>query len=915
MAPQCGTTTEVGITTNLWSACGIAPWPREPLPKGGGSQSRRKPASCIPRDWWMVTSSQLRGARGSPVCMIPLSPWRERLVNAMVCLPRKEQVRRLKVSCEAWAAIALACVAVRQRRFSTESREERRRLATLQALARWVVTATMGRGPWETMATIKSWCTGIRRQAFEKSKVSDFWFRGAVGALVPPWEMELRLQFSMVGRALPAGDGRVVAAALESHRAELGAKGSSPPDVVEGAAAFSEDWARSYGLNLTLAGPPPVQSSACLEYSLREGGVPRAISELLKGTPLLPPSAVLHGMAETSASSRPERRIASAIRSLGASATRGRVIGLAERGWKSRVVTCHAASVVAFLHYWGNALRSALARHPRISAVLAGDHRGAVEKLFRSGLDPTAVILSADLTAATDTFHRDLVEALMKGLIRAVGLTGEFAELSLRLATGEYTLQYPDGSTVQTQRGILMGLPTTWPLLCLANLFWLDWAESLAIRKRPLLPRLPVGTAGTGLPPRPRVIPRSRKEAAAICGDDLLAVVRPEVADLYEDRARVCGARFSKGKHLRSARYGIFTEEIFSVKYSVVRGEKLALVSCSSPTGYAKAVLSGLPSRPIGKKLALVTRPVRVFMAFRSWAHCVPLKWAVRCQSWDRAGPGAANRVPDWYAVGPAAMSIAAAHPRRLGMVGRIQRAARPGLASWFASHGIPPYLPRTLGGGGMLPKSWPRTTMGEVASRLWRDGISSMIYRSQEPDRLARIWQLARSPAFAEADRVVVSGLASRVTRSAAHGPPMGGLDVRTPARESMDRRVGQGVLWAVRKGFPLTRSSGLLNPSGLCRSLKRALLRALRQKGGFGQSRSSAPVAAVLKRAASVGDPRLLWESSSIRLMQAFKGRSYRAVRREGDHVGGFGLPRRKPGAKAPGWVVMRSDPTCTS
>lgn len=81
-------------------------------------------------------------------------------------------------------------------------------------------------------------------------------------------------------------------------------------------------------------------------------------------------------------------------------------------------------------------------------------------------------VLSADLTSATDLFPLDLVRAVVSGLLKARGgsraaklIPDHFGEVFRRL-TGQQDLQWPSlGKGCLTQRGILMGLPTTWTLL------------------------------------------------------------------------------------------------------------------------------------------------------------------------------------------------------------------------------------------------------------------------------------------------------------------------------------------------------------------------------------------------------------------------------------------------------------------
>jgi hypothetical protein len=87
-----------------------------------------------------------------------------------------------------------------------------------------------------------------------------------------------------------------------------------------------------------------------------------------------------------------------------------------------------------------------------------------------------------------------------------------------------------------------MGLPTTWFMLNLAHLFWIDYA-----------------TMGIEEPIRSRL-----QQSTAICGDDLLAFWPQKVVDRYHKVLKECHARISPGKHfISSIGRGVFTEKAF----------------------------------------------------------------------------------------------------------------------------------------------------------------------------------------------------------------------------------------------------------------------------------------------------------------------------------------------------------------
>jgi len=84
------------------------------------------------------------------------------------------------------------------------------------------------------------------------------------------------------------------------------------------------------------------------------------------------------------------------------------------------------------------------------------------------------MVLSSDLTAASDLLPLDLISALVEGLIsplEARGLEPFWGE-ALRVLSGPQNLSWKEGERIWTKRGILMGLPTTWFLLNLVHQFW-----------------------------------------------------------------------------------------------------------------------------------------------------------------------------------------------------------------------------------------------------------------------------------------------------------------------------------------------------------------------------------------------------------------------------------------------------------
>jgi hypothetical protein len=220
-----------------------------------------------------------------------------------------------------------------------------------------------------------------------------------------------------------------------------------------------------------------------------------------------------------------------------------RVEVVPERGWKCRVVTKSPASLVSLCNVARKHLFRGIRRDPSIRSVLLAETKKGIEEIgARAG--PFNRILSADLKAASDRIPRELAQALLEGLIDAKVWPSWLDEVA-RASVGDADVIYPDGSTVKQTCGILMGLPLTWSLLCLTQLFWVT--ESIRdFHKQPFCRAVPC--------------------PFVICGDDLAAIWPLGVIERYESLAQSCGAAFSVGKHFHSLKGGVFVELTFRVE-------------------------------------------------------------------------------------------------------------------------------------------------------------------------------------------------------------------------------------------------------------------------------------------------------------------------------------------------------------
>jgi len=122
----------------------------------------------------------------------------------------------------------------------------------------------------------------------------------------------------------------------------------------------------------------------------------------------------------------------------------------------------------------------------------------------------------------------------------------------LEKLTGEQTLIYQD-ETVKSRRGILMGHNTSWCMLNLMHLVWIQWAIK--------------GNQGEW-------------NRVRICGDDLIANWKRLTIDRYHDILRRSGGVTSPKKHLVCENHGVFCEEKFQMTLDS-QGRRRAIFSSS----------------------------------------------------------------------------------------------------------------------------------------------------------------------------------------------------------------------------------------------------------------------------------------------------------------------------------------------
>jgi hypothetical protein len=530
---------------------------------------------------------------------------------------------------------------------------------------------------------------------------------------------------------------------------------------------------------------------------------------------------------------------------------------------------------------------------------LGGDHSAAALRILGSKKMPLddLWILSSDLTTASDLLRLDEIEALVDGILESsVGRAlPDWMKQELYALTGPIALEYPDGRTIgESQSGALMGLPTTWPLLCLAVSRWYSraWLDC-----RPLLPQqigVPLKQSdnqwwqawrpdgqrhnlahseaahavrclqkehGAVLPGSVRRVCRTTNLAwpewigraspslsplTAVCGDDLLGFSPKSVCDAFDAKVGAQGGKLSAGKHFRSRRYGLFTEEVFEIKL-VRTPDVYDLPVWRSRTRSEYPTLGAF-------KLPQPRDPDWVIGRARK-LPMVALRGLVRPHRLPRTG----QEVPWWVALGPACECAVEASGNPLA-VRRVVRTIHPDAWTWAREHGFAASVPRVLGGFGLPPKTGAVDRFGSQprwvarAAAVWLYGTRrrsgdklpfgpwNSAHRGSSSSQLAQeavAWKLAHAALCCRRGRVPWNG----------RGVLFGDLRVPTQLASSMTTEIELLMGWEPQERYKVGPRSV---SNGVRKFYKRLLLRKGKRRDGTWEGISrQAPRRRILDRA----------------------------------------------------------------
>lgn len=279
-----------------------------------------------------------------------------------------------------------------------------------------------------------------------------------------------------------------------------------------------------------------------------------------------------------------------------------------EQGDKARVITILPGILATLLHIPRTYSYSSLGKDPLVGTI-SGEgtlfsFMKRANKYFKEHPEydlTDKILLSLDLTRATDTFHMDYTKALSEGFFK--GSPKLIRMLSL-LVSSPFSVEYPSEEGIplleRANRAIPMGNPPSWFILCSFNRsFWAmsKFLESCtshfhggASRDRRILKRIfKDGELSEWAQSELKRFPVKvswDEPLTSLCGDDLIAICTTTRALIFEELVKMAGAIISPGVHFRSESFGIYTKQfchLDKVKREIHFVDILRVRSLSSP--------------------------------------------------------------------------------------------------------------------------------------------------------------------------------------------------------------------------------------------------------------------------------------------------------------------------------------------
>jgi len=294
-----------------------------------------------------------------------------------------------------------------------------------------------------------------------------------------------------------------------------------------------------------------------LDDACREGWVPRPTEEPLEGGPY------------TGRYTAPPRI---SFEDFDPKPYPARAVTVEEQGNKARVVTPAASVVASLLHLMRTYCYSSLKKDPEVGTISGDGTLVSFMKRANKFLESRdeaflkdRVLLSLDLTRATDTFHMDVSSQLLSGYLSdpstplLVRVLGPLSTSSMEVL---YEDLEDDVEPMATSRGIPMANPSSWFLLNLFNRFFWELSGAL-LREAPgrtidqIIRNLLKGRFSKMKFRRTGGDPLTSR-----CGDDQISLTTKRRALLFERLLPFGGAIISAGVHMRSASFGTYTKQM-----------------------------------------------------------------------------------------------------------------------------------------------------------------------------------------------------------------------------------------------------------------------------------------------------------------------------------------------------------------
>jgi len=561
-------------------------------------------------------------------------------------------------------------------------------------------------GPDAAAATVKDWANTARLLALgslnarRRGHRDDLrWFlRGTASpANMSPWALEV---IAGVGRSLPAPI-HSRKDPLKDLKSRLSATTQTSPEIISAFERFCREFAGRHLQKEPVFRVTALNTSACVERSRRHGGLEQEakenayrlwadewalpqfttrldegrIHEMFERDYLTGDPDDLDSFREVTEEQREYILRWALWRFRSTETPRAKVVNIPERGWKYRTATASPAHLQVLGGPLNNWLLNGLRRFEPTKCSLQGNFDPL--PWFKSGTKEQSkyswwrkkILRSADLSAASDWIPHDLAVAGWLSICKTCRIGGQWAQIGAQLL-GPQSIELERDERFTSSRGILMGLPLTWPILSLINAFCAEHRTN---------------EDGTR-----HWFYRSIRQRYAICGDDLAAIWTHKEDQMYNQNLHDCGLKVNQSKDSTavlspdSPRAGlVFTEKVYLLRYQ--RNFSPAYEASNPRSGRVhRSTLGRLRlSSLLRARLGTITRNLGLDL--------------------PGAGGERIKETPAVYALGPSlreAVSDCKPYQRRIAL--RVAERYHQTTLDKMRATKIPLYVPETLGGWGV---------------------------------------------------------------------------------------------------------------------------------------------------------------------------------------------------------------------